>query len=260
MMHNKLGCGTNQCNSNGLGRTCSWICRRIGLIAAVVGAFNPALGAGIGAVAIYLEANDISWKSEAAVYDNEKPMNGIEEALLNNWMSTRFDIYFQNLTRIVTGLDTNINKIEVANSVLKQIYAIKAYLSFVAGKPQGSLSANAVDNRATLINVLLDQLLLELNKKFVGSAYLNEISFNPSSIDLSSIDFSTSGLSNMKLSVYTLNQTGSTGVVTSDPKSNPVINPKTPLTTVNYTKTIIGVGLIALSSYYLFFNKKKSKK
>ncbi len=260
MMTSRLNCGYQNSNSKGLGKKCSWICKNIGLIAAGIGIINPALGAAIGAFGVFMEANDFGYKTDATVYTDEKPMNGIEEALLNNWMSTKFDIYFQNLTRIVTGLDTNINKIEVANSVLKQIYAIKAYLSFVSGKPQGSLSANAVDNRSTLINVLLYQLLLELNKKFVGNAYLTEISFSPSSIDLSSIDFSTSGLSDMKLSVYTLSQTSSTGVVTSDPKSNPVINPKTPLKTASYTKTIIGVGLIALSSYYLFFNKKKSKK
>lgn len=122
-------------------------------------------------------------------YDDELPMTADETTILERWLSDKFTPFYANLMAKAALL--NPTKIGDANLVLKSASAVKTYNQTVKGQSTAQLSINAIINRGTVTNYLMDRVITLVNEKMEGQIQ-QQLEFPLKSFDLMPLGFDTS--------------------------------------------------------------------
>ncbi len=192
---------------NGLnGRFGAWLKKALGRVAsaAIATANNLTLGA-VSALGIdtwitnQIDSLDGAfWQAqkiggESFEYDDELPMTATETEILERWLSDKFTPFYANLLALATVLTPD--KIGDANLILRKAASIKGYNLAVKGNSTAQLSMNAIINRGTATNYLMDRVITLVNDKMEGQIQ-QQIEFSLKSENLMSLGFDTSLLTN----------------------------------------------------------------
>lgn len=193
---------------NGLnGRFGRWLKGILGRVASAAIAMGDALTGGLvsaSGAASWLMGQISSIPTESPIsvinkigesfeYDDELPMTADETQILERWLSEKFTPFYANLMALATSLTPD--KIGDANSILRKAASIKGYNLAVKGNSTAQLSMNAIINRGTATNYLMDRVITLVNDKMEGQIQ-QQIEFSLKSENLMSLGFDTSLLTN----------------------------------------------------------------